>query len=472
MLRNSITIISLASVLALSGCVSLQPEVPEADARTRQEWPLPETAWPAETGPDGIDLSGISDIGWRDFFIDPKLEELIGLALDNNHDLRQAALNVQRARALYGIQRAARFPSLHGSGDLNRRGGEGQTEVETYSAELGLASYEIDLFGRVKSLSDAALNQYLATEQAQASVQLSLISEVAGSYMTLAADLELRELARSTLALYEEELALTRRRYELGAVSSLDVNQSRTIVANAKADIALYEGQVAQDISALNLLVGTIVEADQLPDSFSQSTRRLDPLPAGIPSEVLLRRPDIRQAELQLLAANANIGAARAAFFPSVSLTGTWGSASADLDNLFTGGTGVWSFRPTVSIPIFQGGRLRANRDVAYADRDIALAGYEQSIQRGFKEVSDALTLRWTLSERRGALEELVSAAEDTRALSEERYQAGQDSYLVLLDAQRTLYGARQALLQSQLNEQVNLINLYKVLGGGWKDQS
>ncbi len=469
--KQFITISCLSVVLSLSGCISMQPEVPEADAGIGQDWSPPGPVQPSGAA-EGTPLGEIANIGWRDFFSDPNLVELIGLALDNNRNLRTAALNVERARAQYRIQRADKLPSIGGNGYLTRRGGDGQVNVELYTAELGLASYEVDMFGRVASLSEAALNRYLATEEARTSAQLSLIAEVANAYMTLAADRQLQQLASYSLDLYQEELALTQRRFELGAVSSLDLNQARTIVANAKAEVALYDGQVAQDISALNLLVGAPVRPDLLPEDFSPATAGLDALPSGMPSQVLLRRPDIRQAELQLLAANANIGAARAAFFPSITLTGSYGSTSVELDDLFSSGTDVWSFMPAINIPIFQGGRLRANRDVAYADRDIALAGYEQSIQRGFKEVSDALILRRTLADRRTALEELVSAAEDTQRLSEERYHAGQDSYLILLDAQRTLYAARRALVQAGLSEQANLINLYKVLGGGWKEQS
>lgn len=471
MLKIHISIVTLAAILSLSGCVSMQPDLPVAKSGIPDEWTLTTTIAPTDSL-NKRELDEISGTGWQEFFTDSKLTSLIGLALDNNRDLKTAALNIERARALYRIQRSQSLPSIAASAYMTRLGGDGQANVELYSAEVGLVSYELDLFGRIRSLKDQALNQYLATEQALNSARLSLVAEIANAYTTLAADMELHDLARSTLSLYEEELALTRRRYELGAVSSLDLNQSRTIVANAKADVSLYEGQVARDLSALNLLAGTMVNKDLLPTGFSAIADSMVALPAGIPSTVLLRRPDIQQAEKMLMAANANIGAARAAMFPSITLTGNLGFTSAELDGLFSSGTGTWGFMPQVSIPIFQGGRLQANLDVAIVDRDIALTSYEKAIQQGFKEVTDALALSRTLLNRRIALEEYVAAARDTHELSQKRYRAGQDSYLLLLDAQRTLYSAQQAFVSSLLNEQVNLINLYKVLGGGWNDKS
>ncbi|MGY0556711.1 MULTISPECIES: efflux transporter outer membrane subunit [unclassified Lysobacter] len=468
-----ITALALATSLFVSGCAMLEPRVPEAAPAIAGEWPLPPTtsvSSPAPTTGASTALP-VADIGWRNFFVDPALEQLIALSLENNRDLRVAMLNVERARSQYRIQRADRMPSLGVTGQMERIGGD-VTTSETYSANLGIAEFELDLFGRVRNLSQAALQQYFATEEARRSAQLALIGEVANTYLTLSADRELLQISEATLATQETSYKLTQQRHELGALSALEVNQSRTVVETARSDVARFAGQVAQDTNALNLLVGSPVAPELLPDAFQPQVSGLEALPAGLPSEVLLRRPDIMAAEHQLLAANANIGAARAAFFPSISLTGSIGSTSTELSGLFDGGTSIWSFVPRVNLPIFQGGRLRANLGVATADRDIALAQYEKSIQVGFREVADALALSKTLADQRIAQQALVEAATRAHDLSQARYDAGRDSYLILLDAQRTLYAARQSLVATLLSEQANRITLYKVLGGGWYEQN
>ncbi len=463
------TFITGLAALLLGGCATLEPELPTAEPQIPVDWPMP--AEGEAIGGDERALA-VADVGWRDFFTDPALETLISRALENNRDLRTAVLNVERARAFYRIRRADRLPAVGASGSLIRSGGDRVPEVEEYRAELGLASFEIDLFGRVRHLSHAALQEYFATEEARRGAQISLIAELANAWLTLAADQELERIAQATVASFEEELELTIRRRELGAASALEVNQARTIVANARADAALFAGQVARDRNALTLLVGGPIEPELLPETFDPDVSGLNAAPAALPSEVLLRRPDIQRAEYALLAANANIGAARAAFFPSITLTAAIGSASGELSGLFGDGTGVWSFLPRINVPIFQGGRLRANRDIAVAERDIALAQYEQAIQAGFRDVADALALSWTLRDRRLALEDMVESATETHALSQERYRAGQVSYLTLLDAQRTLYNARQALVSTQVQEQANRVNLYRVLGGGWREHT
>ncbi|MBC2607357.1 efflux transporter outer membrane subunit [Pelagicoccus albus] len=471
--KRIFTLPAVAVALSLAGCSSLQTKLPEPDAQIGDKWQTGGTqSTPANEAANAFGTQIAAEIGWRNFFTDPKLEELISLSLENNRDLRVAVLNVERARAQYRIQRADRLPSVYGSASMTRTGGDAVAEVEQYEANLGIASYEIDLFGRVKSLSDAALQSYLATEQAQRSAQLSLIAEVANAYLTLSADQELQKIAQATLDTYLEQYDISKRGNELGSVSNLELSQVRTLVASAKADLALYEGQIAQDTSALSLLVGSPVRSDLLPSTFDLQVSGVASLPSGLPSEVLLRRPDLQQLELQLRAAKANLDAARTAFFPTISLTGSLGTASGELSELFGDNTGTWSFIPQISMPIFQAGRLRSNRDVARADRDIALANYEKGIQSGFKEVSDALTLNSTLANRRMAIEELVDAANQAETLSQQRYDAGRDSYLTLLDSQRTLYSARQALVQSLLSEQGNRIELYKVLGGGWNEDS
>jgi multidrug efflux system outer membrane protein len=460
-----------ALVLALlaAGCVALEPPLPAAQADVAPAWPIPATGTEAAKG---TPMAQVAEIGWRDFLVDDRLETLVALALANNRDLRVAVLNVERARALHRIQRSERLPSVSGGLEMTRSGGDDAPTTSSYSANIGVAGFELDLFGRVRNLSDAALREYFASGEARRAAQLSLVAEVAGAYLTLAADRELVRVARAALENREKWFGLTQKRFDLGAVSRLDLAQARTLVETARADAARFEGQVVRDANALALLVGGPVEESLLPARFDESVLGLDPVPAGLPSDVLLRRPDVLQAEQRLRAANANIGAARAAFFPSIRLTGAVGTASDELSGLFAGGSFVWSFLPRIDVPIFQGGRLAANLDVSKADRDIALAQYEKSIQAGFREVADALASSRALAAQRAALEAQVAAATQAQDLSRARYDAGADSFLVLLDAQRTLYSAEQALVATRLAEQSNRVTLYKVLGGGWKERT
>ena len=472
MSKPILTSLALATAVFLGGCATLVPPLPKADTQIQAEWPLPPTAaadTAAASAASSSPAAQAADIGWRDFFVDPQLEELIARALANNRDLRVAVLHVERARAQYRIQRADRLPSLGASATLERSGGDIPL-TQAYTAGVGLAAFELDLFGRVRNLSHAALQSYLAQEETRRAAQLSLIAEVANAYLTLAADQELRQLAQATLEAHEKSLELAERRHATGAASALNVSQVRTQVEAARTDVARYAGRVAQDTNALNLLVGAPVEAGLLPARLSGAVTGLAALPAGLPSDVLLRRPDVRAAEHQLLAANANIGAARAAFFPSITLTGSMGSTSSQLSGLFDSGTHAWSFVPGIQLPIFQGGRLRAGLGMAKADRDIALAQYEKSIQAGFREVADALALTTTLARQRQSQQALVEAAAQADMLSKARYQAGRDSYLTQLDAQRTLYAAQSGLVAVQLAEQTNRVALYRVLGGGWNE--
>lgn len=467
MSKSILTSLVLAIAMLVGGCATLVPPLPTAEPQTRAAWPLPSTT-AAETSTSSP-AARATDIGWRDFFVDPQLEELVARALANNRDLRVAVLNVERGRAQYRIQRADRLPSLGVSASLERSGGD-MPVAQSYTAGVGLAAFELDLFGHVRNLSQAALQDYLAQEETQRAAQLSLIAEVANAYLTLAADQELLQLAQATFEAHETSLDLAEKRHQVGSASALDVSQVRTQAEAARTDIARYTGQVALDTNALNLLVGTPVESGLLPARLSDGVTGLAPLPAGLPSDVLLRRPDVRAAEHRLLAANANIGAARAAFFPSITLTGNIGAASSALSGLFEGGTHVWSFAPSINLPIFQGGRLRAGLGMARADRDIALAQYEQSIQAGFRDVADALALTTTLARQRQSQQALVEAATQAEALSKARYHAGRDSYLTQLDAQRTLYAAQSGMVAVQLAEQTNRIALYRVLGGGWNE--
>lgn len=464
--------VSLAAGLALlaTGCGVLEPRLPEARPDLPAEWPLPPQTGDSAPLVPGDGTAGITaDIGWRDFFADPRLEALVERALANNRDLRIAALNVERARHLYRVQRSDRVPTVTAGGAMVREGGGPAGVTELYRADVGVTAFELDLFGRVASLGSAALQRYFAEEEARRGVQLALIAEVASAYLALAADEEQLRLARETLRTREEARGLTDKRHELGAVSALDVHQARTQAETARADVARYAGRVAQARNALVYLVGGPVEPALLPQDLTWALSGLAPLPPGLPSEVLLRRPDVLRAERLLRAANADIGAARAAFFPSITLTGSVGYASDELSSLFDGGT-TWSFIPQVRVPLFAGGRLLANLGATRAERDASVARYEQAIQQGFREVADALALTSTLAAQRQALEQLVDAAGRAEELARVRYEAGRDSYLTRLESQRTLYVAQQALITTRQAEQSNRITLYKALGGGWRD--
>lgn len=470
--RVYLAVIGVAATLGLGACKGLearyhQPALPVTDA-----WPIP---------PATAEAGAAADIGWRDFYTDERLRKLIAQALGDNRDLRVAVLNVEKARATYQVQRAARLPEIDATGSLVRErasgaqlglpAGSGGAIVQYESAGVGISGFELDLFGRVASLSHAALQQYFADADARRAAQLSLIAEVANAYLTLAADIEHERLGDQTLESQAASYRLTEQRHALGAVSALDLSQARTTVEAARADAARYRGAVALDRNALTLLVGAPLDPALLPDGFGADVAGAAPLPAGLPSSVLLRRPDVRQAEHVLRAADATIGAARAAFFPSITLTGNFGSTSTELSGLFKSGTGTWSFMPQVNLPIFAAGRLRANLHAVTAERDIAVARYEGAIQSAFREVADALALTGTLREQNLAQSALAEATGSAFKLSEARYKAGKDSYLTMLDSQRSDYGARQALIATRLAEESNRVTLYKVLGGGWREE-
>ena len=438
--------------------------------------PVP-AAFPQAAPTEASAVAPLADtIAWRDYFADERLRNVIALALDNNRDLRVAALNIERARAQYGIQRADLFPSIAVSGGQSAQRVPGdlsatrQADINRqYSANLGFASYELDFFGRVRSLEEQALQTYLGTEEARRSAQISLVAEVANAWLRLAADRERLALARDTFETRKKSFELTRRSFELGAVSGLELRQSETLMQTARADAARYAALVAQDENALALVAGGAVPAELQPQAIGERVAAVAELPAGVPSEVLARRPDVAQAERALMAANASIGAARAAFFPRITLTATAGTASSSLDGLFDGGSGAWSFVPQIRLPIFEAGRLQASLDVAEIQRDIHVAQYEKAIQSAFREVSDALAERATLAEQLDARRRLVEAAQQSFALSDARYKGGVDSYLNLLDAQRSLYGAELELISTRLSDASNRVALYKALGGGWQ---
>lgn len=457
--------VALAAI-ALAGCASLAPEYQRPAAPVAPEWP----AAPASAAGQPA-----ADLAWREFFVDERLRRLIGLALANNRDLRTAALTVERARALYQVQRSEAFPTVNAgaSGSVQRLPGDlsgtGEPRIgRSFSVTVGIAAYELDLFGRVRSLNEAALQRYFATEEARRSTQISLVAEVAGAWLALATDLERLQFAQQTLASELKSLDLVRRSHELGVASALDLRQAQISVEAARRDAARLTSLVALDRNALALLAGTPLPADLEPATPLARVTQVDELPAGLPSEVLQRRPDVLAAERELQAANANIGAARAAFFPRIALTASAGTASASLDGLFGAGSGAWSFVPQVTLPIFDGGARRANLQVARADRDLALARYERSIQSAFREVADALAQRSTLAEQLAAQQALVEATRETHRLAQARFERGVDDFLQVLVAQRSLYAAQQALIALRLARDANLVTLYKALGGGW----
>jgi outer membrane protein, multidrug efflux system len=447
-----------------------------APTYTRPDPPAP-AAWPAgeaykADAPDAASPAA-TEIAWQDFFPDEKLQKVIGLALTNNRDLRVAILNIEKLLGQYQIKIADLFPKINAAGSrTDQRIPKDSSltgkpmETRQYSVGLGFSAFELDLFGRVQSLKDQSLEQYLATEEARRSVQITLVAEVANAYLTLAADRELLKLAQDTLKAQEATFGLIKRRFDVGLSSELDLRQAQTRVDAARVDIARYIGRVAMDENGLNLLVGSSVPAELLPAEVETVIVMKDITP-GLPSETLLQRPDILQAEHMLKAANANIGAARAAFFPRITLVSNGGYASIRLTDLIRPESLAWSLVPQVSIPIFDGGSNLAGLNVAKADQAILLAQYEKAIQVAFREVADALAQKGTVDAQLAAQQSLVDATAKTYSLSDARYKAGIDSYLTLLDAQRSLYAAQQGLISVRLLRISNLVTLYKVLGGG-----
>ena len=497
-LNRSLTLVLAGALTLLSAC-TLEPRYRAPALPVPNQWPIPATAESTAgaavnadaVAPDNASANAgasagvsraASDIGWREFFTDARLQQLIALALENNRDLRVAVLNIERARATYRIQRAALLPSLQAVGSHTKESipaaisgfptADSYFTESYYSAGLALTSFQVDLFGRVRSLTHSALEQYFAQEESRRSTQLSLIAEIANAYLTLASDRELQHLAQQTLASQQQSFELTRKRHDSGAASGLDLAQAETTVQSARADVERYGGTVQTDIDALTLLVGSPVDPSLLPPDFGQQVVEVTPLPAGLPSAVLLRRPDVLAAEHTLRAENANIGAARAAFFPTISLTGNYGSASVPLSGLFKRGTTDWTFTPQAALPIFEGGQLLANLSASHTDRAIAIAQYEKSIQTGFREVSDALALSGSLARQHEAQQALVAATARAYDLSQQRYKAGRDSFLNVLDSQRSYYAAQQGLIAVRLSEQNNRVGLYTALGGGWRERS
>ncbi|MBX9406915.1 efflux RND transporter outer membrane subunit EmhC [Pseudomonas baetica] len=467
------SLLSLAvAAFVLSGC-SLIPDYQQPEAPVAGQYPQGPAYSPAQAP-----AQAAAEQGWKQFFHDPALQQLIQVSLENNRDLRVAALNIDAYAAQYRIQRADLFPavSANASGSRQRVPARASQTGEagitsSYSATVGISAYELDLFGRVRSLGEQALQQYFATEEARRSTQISLVASVANAYMTWQADKELLKLTQDTLGAFEESYKLTSRSNEVGVASALDLAQSRTSVENARAQLARYTRQVAQDENSLTLLLGTGIPAN-LQAAKPLADDLLSDVPPGLPSDLLQRRPDIMQAEYNLKAANANIGAARAAFFPSISLTANAGSLSPDLSGLFKGGSGTWLFQPQINLPIFNAGSLRASLDYAKIQKDIGVANYEKAIQTGFQEVADGLAARQTYTDQLQAQRDFVQANQDYYRLAERRYRIGVDSNLTFLDAQRQLFSAQQSLITDRLAQLTSAVNLYKALGGGWNAQT
>lgn len=466
--RKRVPLVAITAVL-LAGC-TLAPNY------TRPEAPVPAT-WPGGPAYDNAQVSpgapAAAEVPWREYFTDERLRQLIETALRNNRDLRVAALNVERARAVYGIARAELLPTIEATGRGRKErapssafGSDGGSVIiERYDVNLGVSSWEIDFFGRIRSLKDAALQEYLATEQARSGAQILLVSGVANAYLTLAADRETLQLAHSTLDAQKAAYDLIRKRFDVGFSTELELRQAQTRVDAARVDLALYARLEAQDENALALLVGSKVPAGLLPDNLSlvSPVREISP---GVPSEVLLLRPDILQAEDLLKAANANIGAARATLFPRISLTTAFGTASGELSGLFKPGSKAWNFSPQIVAPIFDARAWSALKAIK-AERKIAVAQYEKAIQAAFREVADALAVRGTVEDQLSAQQSLVEAASVTYRLSNARYMKGIDSFLGVLDAQRSLYAAQQGLIAVRLTRFANQVRLYAVMGGG-----
>lgn len=476
-LPKALRLAPLALAVLMSAC-SFTPEYTRPASPIPAEWPIPPIGAGLETS--GQTATAAAGVGWRQFFQDERLQELIALSLEHNRDLRMAVLNIEAARAQYNVERSALSPSL-GVGATGTRGRtpgdispSGASMVSSqYQVGIAMPAFEIDLFGKVRSLSQAALAQYLATEETRRNVQITLIAQVAETYLNLLASDTQLALTESTLKSRQESFDLVKRRFDAGVGSALELNQAQTLLESARSDRQSTIRSRAQVLNAMALLVGTVTLPDIPPGAkgFGQDQLLAD-IPAGMSSSVLLSRPDVLSAEQQLLAANANIGAARAAFFPTISLTAMLGTASADLSGLFGSGSRSWSFSPQITTPIFAGGSLRGQLALAEVRKDISIAQYELTIQQAFREVSDALAGTATYTEQIESLRALVGAAERSRDLSELRYESGVDSFLQLQDAERTLFSAQSQLVQIQLQEQQNRVALYKALGGGWLENT
>lgn len=459
------------TISLLGGCTLApdyrRPELPVAEQLPTSAGATTQTA--AKVSP----VVG-AELVWRQYFTDPRLQQLISMALANNRDLRVSALNVEAYQAQYRIQRSALLPTINGGGSGTKQrtlSGSNYVTAESYTASVGITAYELDLFGRVRSLKDQALEQYLAMEATHRSTHLALVAEVARAYLTWQADRELLSITEDTLRIEEESFALIAQREREGIATQLDLAQSRTSLETARANLSLYQRTVAQEINGLTLLVGGPLPAEFLKKASPLSEQAFNGTPpARLSSAILLHRPDIMAAEHSLKGTNANIGAARAAFFPTVSLTASAGKISGELSNLFDSNSGSWLFSPSISVPLFTAGRLSAELDVAKIRKEISVAEYEKAIQTAFQETADALIAEQTYVEQLAAQKANLVANQEYHRLAKARYQQGVDSFLTLLDAQRSLYSARQRYIAIQLGQLLGRVDLYKALGGGWSE--
>lgn len=469
-MRPTLLTAALAAAL-LGGCANLAPTYHRPDAPVATSWPAtPAPASSANAATTATTTTAVAPdaLSWQTFITDARLRQVVALTLANNRDLRVAVLNITKARAAYRVQDAVLFPAVSANGAGTKAHTSGVTS-SAYTADLGFSSYELDLFGKNKNLSDEALHSYLSLAETRRSTQISLVAEVATAWLTLASDQQLLQLAQDTLASQQKSYALQQSAHALGGASGLTLAEAQSTVDSARVDVATYRNQVAQDRNALVLLVGAAVPETLLPtaDSNGADVSALVDVPAELPSSVLQRRPDVLAAEHTLIAANADIGAARAAFYPSITLTASAGAASSGLGSLFKGGSGAWTFAPAINLPIFNAGSNQAALDEAKATREIDLATYEKTLQTAFSEVANALAQRSIMAEQMAAQDSLVTSTGTSFKLSDALFRNGSDSYLDVLTAQRSLYTAQQTAITLRLAEQTNRLTLYKVLGGG-----
>ncbi|EHD20815.1 MULTISPECIES: efflux transporter outer membrane subunit [Brenneria] len=466
-MRSRQFIVALLPLL-LGGCLSLDPDYRHPDAPVPAAWPQQETVSSAQPEAGAI--------AWRSVIVDEKLQRIIDIALSDNRDLRKALADIEAARAQYGIQRAEQFPAVNAGVEGTRSraltsdssSNNNSTAIsQSYGANLALSAFELDLFGKARSLSAAALESYLSTEAAAKSTRLTLIADTATAYIALATARSDLQLSRETMQSARHSLEVTRNRQRNGVASGVDVSQAETVYQQARADVAGNTTAVAQSKNALDLLAGQPVDDALLPADLDSLATAVAPVSAGLSSAVLLQRPDVLAAEHTLKSANADIGAARAAFFPSLTLTASGGVGSGALSSLFSHGAGVWSFAPSLSLPIFDGGANRAALQYAEAQKKGYIASYEKAIQSAFQEVADALARKATIDEQLTAQRDYAAAAERSYRLADSRYREGVDTYLNVLDAQRTLYSARQTLIVIEQTRLNNLVTLYNALGGG-----
>ncbi|MFD1123623.1 efflux transporter outer membrane subunit [Methylophilus flavus] len=467
----------ILSSLSLTACINLAPY-----------FRPPEAPVPATLGTVDNDQKALTELGWQSFITDKRLQQVVDLSLKNNRDLQVATLNIEKARAQYQVQRADLFPTVAAtlsetaSKGLSNVGNNGNVSAGTvaasnnnsgnvshvYRATVGFSAYELDLFGRIRNLNAQALQTFYSQEENRKSTQISLVAEVATAWLTVAADKKRLDIAQQTLKSQQDTYDINQKMFDLGVANALTLKQLQTSVDNARVAVATYNIQIKQDINALNLLAGSVVPAAWLPDSTLSSVALATPLPRGISSKTLQQRPDVRAAEHLLEGANANIGALRAAFFPTISMTTTIGTASTELDGLFGPGSRIWTFVPQISLPIFNAGRNRSNLTIGEKNQQILLAQYEKTVQTAFREVADVLAQREGLQAQLEAHQSLNGAAAEAFKLADARFKNGVDSYLVVLDAQRTLYTAEQSLVTLQLSDAASQLTLYKVFGGGW----